>query len=109
MRILGGSQPTQSSQPTIKMYGKNVKRFKEFLYIEMYVKIITDIAAHNATIAACNSIVDQYGIDNRNNDFNYISYLYLIKNKLRALKLSCKINIQILHSKLIFFQIYIQT
>jgi hypothetical protein len=85
LRFLGGSTQPLPKNPSIALYGQNSHLFKEYLYTDVYSQVIIDKAAQTAAAQAVNLIVDNYGINYRNQtNFNYISYFYLINDQLTA-------------------------
>lgn len=83
IRMLGGSVSSQSGIIPVEVYGNNINLFKEFLYIDVYAKVITDSTARTAAIRAVNTVVDTYAQNNSGNNFNYVAYLYQINDELR--------------------------
>ena len=83
-RYLNGTASEQSTSE-ITTYGYNSEFISDFLYQSFYATIITDTTAQTATLSAVNTIIDSYTSDySLQSNFNFIAYLYLLKNDLNT-------------------------
>jgi hypothetical protein len=85
LRFLGGSVVEQPSIPSVNLYAENYQLFDEFLYVSLYLQIISDSAARSATSIAVNAVINTYATDYSNqSNFNYITNAYLMNPNLLA-------------------------
>lgn len=89
IRFIGGQTPEPGPTPAINLYGYNSAFLSEFLYVSTYAQTIIDPTAQAAAITAVNDLVDAYilAYDHQQlvqSNFNFITYLYLMKTGLLA-------------------------
>jgi len=88
IRLLGGQTPVIPPLPAARLYGFNSLLFAEFLYVDTYAKVIIGADAREDSITAVNDILAIYADDYKNQpNFNDLSYLYLIFERLDAAEL----------------------
>lgn len=89
IRFIGGQTPEPGPTIAIDLYGYNPAFLSEFLYVSTYAQTIIDPIAQAAAITAVNDLVDAYilAYDHQplvQSNFNFITYLYLMKTGLLA-------------------------
>lgn len=89
IRFIGGQTPEPGPTIAIDLYGYNPVFLSEFLYVSTYAQTIIDPIAQAAAITAVNDLVDAYilAYDHQplvQSNFNFITYLYLMKTGLLA-------------------------
>lgn len=90
IRFLGGSTPPELALKNITVYGKNRTIFQEFLYVDVYAQVISDLTARAAVKLVINTMLDTYATNNINNQFNFISYVPQINDQLRIAQIALR-------------------
>lgn len=90
IRFLGGSTPANLALKNITVYGDNPNIFKEFLYVDVYAKVISDPIARAAASLSVNTMIDVYANNNINNQFNFIAYIPQINDQLRIAQIALR-------------------
>ena len=88
-RFIGGQTPQPGPTVAINLYRYNPLFLSEFLYVNTYAQTIIDPTAQAATITTVNDLVEAYILAYNHqqlvqSNFNFITYLYLMKTGLLA-------------------------
>ena len=89
-RYVGGTIP-QDITSTIDSYGRTSNFVSDFLYSDFYATTITNPIVKAATISAIKSTISTYNANYANQtNFNYITYLYLLKAEFTTIQATLK-------------------